>query len=147
MKDINQVRIILKALINEKSKFLFELAKLDSLIQKKTIGLKQMLNYQQEYQSEKNFQLTRLTPILHKNLNSFTKKISDIIFHEDNEIKRLNDIRSTLLKKINELSQKIKVMSSFEAQIKIEDLMHIEKNEQSMIDDLSAIKFTRDENE
>jgi flagellar biosynthesis chaperone FliJ len=145
MQNLQQVKTIHKALELEKNKILSELAKLNDRINKKSATITKISAYQKEYANGENLQTSLITPLLHKNLYSFSKKILAIIAKEEIELNILKSQREVINQRVMKIDLKIKIMGHFEARVlkKIATLQ--ERSEQCMLDDLVSTKDMREE--
>lgn len=147
MKDIRQIKVISQAFDNEKEKFLSELVKVNDVINKKLAVIKKMHFYLEEYNNADRLKISRSVPVLNQNLDAFTAKIKGVIRSEENEIKKMQQIRETLLASIGEVDKKIQLMNIFENRHNVEVSRKDDKNAQRAMDDVMLNKVTRNENE
>lgn len=138
MKNIQQIVLIMSILQKEKNKRLFELARISSAIHKKIETIKKMSTYESDYANADNFKFSRSIPLLHKNLQTFSRKIVKIIEIESSEVERLKESRDKVLKDIDQLDHKIKIMQHFYDVIKTEKFLANEKLDQAFLDELSS---------
>lgn len=143
MKDLQQVRMIAKALEKEKEKYMNELFRLNTTIDKKSNLVEKMSSYLKDYYRDDNLKVTKSHPTLLVNFDNFAKQIQDVIARTKTEIKMLLKSQEILLGKIQNSDQKIKLMNVFEEKIIKENQLHASRAEQSAIDDLSSIKSSR----
>jgi len=147
MKDIRQIKIIKTQLEKQRDHYLFEKIKLTDSIDKKYILIEKMLSYQSEYASSSGLSLSRSVPALVKNLYSFSNKISDVITQAENEIANMQKIKKSIMQSVNDLDNKIKLMSLFEEREMAEINRKEEQAEQVALDNITTIKFTRSQHE
>lgn len=147
MKNIQQIHLISKALINEKEKHLHELSKLNKTIEKKSVNIQKILAYHAEYHANDTLKISKSLPFLYKNLNEFSKKIQHIIKQEEQEIHKLKQNKSSIEIKVKDVNHKLKIMTHFQDRHTSEKRILTEKQEQSHLDELSSTKFSRSRNE
>lgn len=147
MKNLNQVTIIQNALAKERDKLMGELQKISLYIKKKQESLKKVLAYQREYSEGTHLDASRSVPVLHKNLDSFTKKINVLVRKEEMEIDNLLKMRTSKLKEIEVMTNKVSVMEKFSATIKTEKLMKQDNIEQMSLEEIALNKRTRGDHE
>ncbi len=147
MRDIRQIQLISSALKKDKDKYLHELSKINATIDKKRAIITKMQTYQNEYSNSENLQLSRSVPALNKNLHLFSKTIFDVIYQAEAEIVTIKKIRDALLKSIDAIDNKIKLMNVFNDRIKLELQEKEEKLEQAVLDDLSSTRHMRGSHE
>lgn len=143
MKNLQQIKIINKALHKERDKHLFEIHKINVGIERKKATIRKLKSYQREYADGKKFKLSLSIPVLNKNYDSFNNKINSIIDKEEEEIQQLLKIRQSKFQILNKVEQKIKLMEHFSAEINYAAFLKAEKNEQNTLDELSAILHSR----
>ncbi len=143
MNNDRQILLINKALRSQRDSFLSELTKINRFIEKKLANIKKIMLYQNEYSSNDNLKLSKTIPALHKNFNLFNKKIDKVIEIEEIEIENLKKTQKTMLDKIEELNQKIKVMNQFKEKSDLQKRMESEKKEQKYLDELTSTKHIR----
>lgn len=147
MDNLRQISVVSQSFQEERKTFLIELVKVNGLIAKKKQTIERIFLYQKEYKDFNNYKLTRETPALYKNLHLFEKQIDNLIFNERNEIKRLEQIRGSIIEKIENLDQKIRLMKQFKDRTIKANLEKADKVEQFMIDDLSSVRGHGERNE
>jgi flagellar biosynthesis chaperone FliJ len=145
MQNLQQIKTIHKALELERHRILSELAKLNDRINKKSANITKISAYQKEYANGENLQTSLITPLLHKNLYSFSKKILVIIAKEESELNILKSQRDGINQRVMKMDLKIKIIEHFEARVLKKALTLQERSEQSMLDDLASIKSMREE--
>ena len=143
MKNLHQIKTIEKALSHERDKYILELAKIKSVINKKNSTIASMISYSKEYTKEANLQLTKTLPGLTRNLNLFLDKLLHVVEQAQKEVLSLEKIRSNIILKLNELNMKLKLMNVFETKAKLVIQAKIEKQEQLALDDISASRQAR----
>jgi hypothetical protein len=85
-------------------------------------------------------ELSKATPLLHKNLQAFSNRLIDIVRKEEGEIAKVEQHKRAKLKEIEVVEKKMSVMNHFANTIKASQLSKMENAEQVMLDDLSAVK-------
>lgn len=143
MKNLQQINLISHSLGKDREKLLFEIVRLNTLIQRKMELIEKMASYQHEYSNNPQFNLTRSVPALNKNLESFARKIQGIVVKEKIEAEKLIQTRDAKVEKLNTLDQKIKLMQQFTENLQHEMVLAKDKVEQLNMDDLSVIKKSR----
>lgn len=143
MNNDRQILLINKALRTQRDSCLSELSKINRFIEKKLANIKKIMLYQNEYSSNDNLKLSKTIPALHKNFNLFNKKIDKVIEIEEIEIEKLKKTQKSMLDKIEELNQKIKVMNQFKERSDLQKRMESEKKEQKFLDELTSTKQSR----
>lgn len=143
MKDIGQIKMIGHALSQEKENFMRELGRINSNLDSKRATLQKFIGYMQDYSEGENFSASRSIPSLNKNLDSFAKRIREIIISEEKEIERLLKLKEQQISRIEELEQKIRAMSLFEERAVTDKRQTQEKTEQAGMDDLTSTRHSR----
>jgi flagellar biosynthesis chaperone FliJ len=138
MKNLQQIKAIGDVLDAKKSKLIADHANIIAYIKRKLDNIQKFREYQKEYTAENHLLLSKSTPLLHKNLNSFLDKIESIILKEQHEIDMLELRRRGLQDEIEKFDQKINVMDKFEEKIHFDMKQRNERNEQSFMDDLAV---------
>src|SRR5690348_106206 len=105
MQDIRQIKIINQSLNKEREKYLFELTKVNASIAKKVETINKMLAYHDEYYKSENLKLTHTTPALNKNLDLFAKKIKVVVKQAEDDVKRMNTAKETILSKLEAIDK------------------------------------------
>ncbi len=144
MKDLRQIQVIQQALIKQKEKILALIVRINDMINKKHDAIKKMLSYQNDYASNDRFNLTKSIPALNKNLDSFYKKLNQIILMEENEISALEKKREERFREIEKIDQKISLMTQFESNKKQEIAYEDERSNQKMMDDLTSTRRSKE---
>lgn len=147
MKDLKQIKSVIMALEKDRERRLGEILRINAYIKKKMDMVTKMENYQKDYESGQQFDVTKSIPTLHKNLNAFINKIRTIIKAEEVEIEKLNQHKKVKLDELQKLDQKIQMIEHFKETAKQEKIMKSEVSEQLVLDDLSSIKHSRGDNE
>lgn len=147
MKNLKQVQIIHTALSKEKDRLLSELSKMNLRVNKKMESVKRVLAYYREYSEGNHLSLSKSIPALHKNLDSFSNRMLDIVKIEEVEIANLVKHISSKLKEIEVVENKMKLMDHFSGTIISDNNVRLENIEQMTIDDLSSMKHTRGDHE
>ena len=138
MQSIQQVQLIHNALISERKRFLIELGKVNRFLNKRLSTIEKMISYQSEYSDNNNLKMSRSVPTLHQNLEMFSKKIAKLVSHEELEVKKLENIKESIIDKITNLDQKIKLMANFRDKALMNELLQNDKMEQVMLDELAV---------
>lgn len=144
MKDLRQIQVIQQALTKQKEKVLSLVARINDMINKKQDAIKKMLSYQNDYASSDRFNLTKSIPVLNKNLDSFHKKLNQIILMEESEINELEKKREERFREIEKIDQKMSLMTQFETNKKQEIEYENERSNQKMIDDLTSTRKSKE---
>lgn len=138
MSDIKQIKTIAKKLNKEKEKYLSELMRLNlSITNKKNMVIK-IQSYQHEYVNSNNLTLSKSIPALNKNIGLFVRKMEIIRSQAQLEIDSLVKIRDKMLETIGNIDRKIDLMNKFESKYLVELNKNLEKQEQTMIDDIAT---------
>jgi flagellar biosynthesis chaperone FliJ len=143
MQSIQQVQMIHNALQSERKRFLAELGKVNRYLNKRLGTIEKILSYQHEYSDTNNLKMSRAVPTLHQNLELFSKKIAKLVQNEEFEVKKLENIKESIIDKITNLDQKIKLMANFRDKALMNELLTSDKWEQTMLDDLSVSRRYR----
>ncbi|MHB1948804.1 MAG: flagellar FliJ family protein [Gammaproteobacteria bacterium] len=143
MKNEAQVKMIHKNLMSEKDGFLFELSKINKVINQKMATIQKMLSYQHEYLYGDHLKLSKTNPTLSKNLHLFTKQIDDVVKQAQMELDSIKSTQSYLLKKIADINKKIELMNVFHKRINDAKVDKEKRAEQSLLDDLSGTLHLR----
>jgi len=147
MENKQQLQSIHAALKKEKERWIFELTKLISIIEKKQYLIEKMLAYQKDYDQKDKLEISRSNPMLLKNLDLFYTKMLDALFKAEYELEKLNESKNLLLGKINSIDQKMKVMEIFEERITENEKLANDRREQHISSDLTINKYSRGEHE
>lgn len=147
MHDIKQITIILKGLRKERERIMSEIARIGLNIDKKKSLIQKMFSYVKEYHQDGNFQKTKSSAMLLKNLDSFSGQIHDVIMQTEVEIESLVKNREIILNRMVKADQKIKAMELFENRFRHNEFVKDEKIEQMALDESTLIKRSRGLNE
>ncbi len=145
MKNLHQIQLIQTALTKEKEKYLHELEIVSKNIEKKMMTISRMVVYQNEYINIDNLKLSKSIPSLTKNLYAFSGKIADLIQQAEIEVVHMQKTKKTILRSIEQVDNKVKLMNVFEEKAKRELFLKMEIQEQTLADDLASIKYARGE--
>jgi hypothetical protein len=143
MENIKQIKTIFDALSKEKEKWLFEFTKVSVAADKKRLLVEKMLSYQREYDKKDKLELSKSNPLLHKNFDLFYKKMLEALFKAENELEALNRSKATIITKVQQIDQKIKVMEIFQERVELNKKMANEQIEQTLMSDLTINKLFR----
>lgn len=138
MKNLHHIQIIRSALNKQKEKIELDIARINRMIKNKKMSIKKMLSYQNEYSDEKKFTLSKCVPLLNKNLDTFKRKLNNIIIAEEHEIDQLMKIRASKMEEAEKIHQKIQVMDGFKEKKEKELVYEAEKSEQVNQDEMSS---------
>lgn len=138
MKNLHQIKAINQVLDAKKNKLMVDHANIVAYIKKKMDNIQKFREYQKEYMAENFLLLSKTTPLLHKNLNSFLTKIENIILKEQHEIDMLELRKKGLQQEIEKFDHKMNVMDKFEDKIKTDNRYKKERSEQAFMDDLAV---------
>jgi flagellar biosynthesis chaperone FliJ len=147
VKNIAQIKVINDALTREKERFMGELARINIHLENKLNTLHRFMEYIKDYNENANYSMSRTIPALNRNLDSFSKKLQQLILVEEKEVEKLTALRAQKIKHIEEIEQKIKVMDHFETIAVTEKQSRMERSEQAGLDELNSIKHSRGEYE
>lgn len=147
MKNIRQIQTISGALHHERQRFMSEFIKTNLLIQKKLSIIAKIISYQDEYANGKSLQVSRVVPVLHKNLHEFSKNITKLIAAEEIEINKLSVISKALSERLRNIDRKIELMSLFENRAHKEKHDREETNDQRLADEISTHKSAEKDHE
>lgn len=143
MKNLHQIQAINQVFDAKKNKLMADYANIGAYIQKKAENIQKFRQYQQEYAAENFLVLSKSTPLLHKNLNSFLAKIETIISKEQHEIDMLELRKRALQEEIEKFDQKIEMMDKFEEKVQSDIEQRADKLDQSYMDDLAVNRKVR----
>ncbi|VVC77111.1 hypothetical protein AQUSIP_24380 [Aquicella siphonis] len=147
MKNLSQISVVNDALHRQREALMTDLRRINVHIRKKEDSLQKIIAYQNEYTNGTHLSISRSVPVLSKNLDSFTKKMNDIIHAEEMEIGKLMKARGEKLKQIEALDNKLKIMTHFSENIRLEQAIKTENIEQMIMDEMSVNKRSRGDNE
>lgn len=143
MKNEAQIKLIHKTLTSEKEGFVFELSKLNKVINQKTATIQKMLSYQREYLYGDHLKLSQTNPTLSRNLHLFTKQIDDVVKQAQTELDSIKLTQSYLIKRIEEIDKKIELMNVFNKRINDTKVANENRAEQRLLDDLAGTYHLR----
>lgn len=143
MKNEAQIKMIHKSLTKEKEGFIFELGKINKIINQKNATIQKMLSYQREYLYGDHLKLTQTNPTLSKNLHLFTKQINDVVKQAQMELDSIQSTQVYLINKIAELDKKIELMIVFNKRITDAKVTTENRAEQRLLDDLAGTVHLR----
>lgn len=142
MKKINQIQLIEKSLKNERDKMVFDLSNLMSQLNKKKNIIDNMNAYINDYNGAA-LPLSKSVPSLSINFNIFINKISNAILKTEEEVNFILEAKLKIIEKISKLDAKLALMEVFNKKIKLAMNEKEKKEEQIILDDISAIKHLR----
>lgn len=143
MKNLKQISIIHDALSKERESLMTDVSSINHKIRQKQDSLKKIIFYQNEYANGVNLNLSRSVPVLSKNLNSFTRRMNEIIRAEELEIAKLAQTKEEKLRQLETLDNKLMVMNQFSENIRLEQVTRSEKAEQFNLDEMSVNQRSR----
>ncbi|MEO8400366.1 MAG: hypothetical protein ABI597_01045 [Gammaproteobacteria bacterium] len=147
MNNSRQIALISTMLGKERECYLFELSKVISFMEKKIATIKKMISYQNDYYTSEHLQLSRSVPALNKNLNAFSRKMTDVIQQAEQELVQLQKNKDKILSSIEDVDNKIRLMNLFADRVKLQAMLQTERREQSEQDELTSRERLRGEHE
>lgn len=147
MKNLKKIKLIHDCLKKEKDRLIIDLFNINANIHRMDESVKKILSYHSEYSKSNLLQLSKETPLLHKNLNAFSNRLLEIVQKEEIEIAKVEQYKREKLKQIEVIEKKMSVMNHFSDAINASNFSKMENAEQVMLDDLSSVKIRRSDHE
>jgi flagellar biosynthesis chaperone FliJ len=113
MKNKKQLAIIQRFYESEKNRLAVELSTLNKQIEKKNEMLSRMQSYFNDYQSDTRYVISSTIPSIGDNRQRFMAKIYEAIVKTEAELNILKKPQKALITKINDLTNKAKVITGF----------------------------------
>ena len=143
MNNLNQIKLIKKYLLSLKEKFFGELKKLDNMITRKINAIEKLRSYRQEYSNSNVLELTRVTPLLQRNLYNFVQELGDLIQRDENELHKLSQAKNSLRMKCEKIKNQLDFICEREKKVQKTLLAEEEKATQKTADEFISNHYVR----
>lgn len=140
MKDIRQLKIIIKALDCRRERHLQQLARLNGIIESKKNLINKMKYYQHDYTNNNTLKMSKSVSGLNQNLDLFIRKMEEVITQTSMEISQLQQSVGHTYSLMTKVDQELELMHQFMTNLLKEKNRQSERNEQLAIDDLASVK-------